>query len=60
MAKKIYGALKESFDTIYPIIFIVFFLNLFLKLSFPDLMSFLISSILIIIGMTLFSFGVNI
>ena len=60
MVKKIYSALKESFDTIYPIIFIVFFLNLFLKLSFPDLMSFLISSILIIIGMTLFSFGVNI
>ena len=60
MGKKIYNALKESFNTIYPVIFIVFLLNIILKLDFLDLMAFLISAIIIVIGITLFSFGVNI
>lgn len=60
MIKKITNALKNSFNTIYPIIIIVFLINLIVPLNFLDLMNFLVSSVLIMLGITLFSFGSNI
>lgn len=60
MLKKITNSFQESFNTIYPIIFIVFLINVFIPLGFINLILFLISSLFIIIGITTFNFGINI
>ncbi len=52
--------LKESFSTIMPIVLIVAFLSIFVPVTPSLIASFIISSIILIIGSALFTFGVDI
>lgn len=57
MTNKFKSALHESVVTIGPVVLIVLILSLFIKIEFSFLLSFIISSVLLIIGTTLFTFG---
>lgn len=50
---------KNSLQTILPIVFIVLLLSLFIEIDTTLLFSFLYSSVLLIVGSTLFTFGAD-
>lgn len=59
MKKKLINDFMNSLETIGPVIFIVLLLTPFISVQLPFLLSFLLSSILLIIGCTLFTFGAD-
>lgn len=59
MLKKIKGDFINSLETIGPVVLIVLLLSLFIPMDNMFISSFLLSSILLIIGSTLFTFGAD-
>lgn len=59
MIKKLKSDLKNSVETIIPVVIVVLILSLFIPMTSYYLISFIISSILLIIGSTLFTFGAD-
>ena len=60
MFGKLRQSFKESFYIILPIVLITLLLNLYISIPNRLIISFIISSILLIIGISLFTFGVDI
>ena len=61
MVKLLWGKFKESFFTVLPIVVIVIVLNLTIApMPFYSILLFLISALLMILGITLFNLGVDI
>lgn len=52
-------SILESYQAVIPIIFFVIILSIFMKLSLLDILSFILSGIFIMIGISLFTFGAN-
>lgn len=59
MLKSLYRNFEEAISTIVPIVLIVMILSLFIPIDATLLISFLISSVLLIVGSTLFTFGAD-
>ena len=59
MLDKLKDDFMTSFKTISPIVLIVLFLSFFIEVDISLLLSFLLSSILLIFGSTLFTFGAD-
>jgi len=59
MFNKLKSNLKESFNTVLPIIVITFILKIFIPIPNNLLFIFLISSILLVLGTSLFTFGTD-
>ena len=59
MLRKLRDNVQESISTIGPLVLIVLILSLFIPMKFSFLISFLISSILLIVGCSLFTFGAD-
>jgi len=59
MIKKMKDDFLNSIQTIGPVVFIVLLLTLFIKMDIYFIVSFLLSSILLVIGSTLFTFGAD-
>lgn len=59
MLKKLRESLNESISTIGPLVIIVLILSLFIPMKTSFIISFLISSVLLIIGCSLFTFGAD-
>jgi len=57
MKKELLNSMKESFKSVIPIVVVVILLGLLLKISISLITSFLISSILLIIGIGFFTHG---
>lgn len=59
MIKKLKEEFKNSLETIGPVVFIVLLISLVVHMNLPFLLSFLLSSVLLVIGSTLFTFGAD-
>lgn len=59
MIKKYLNCLKESFFSVIPIAIIVLIISIFIKIQPNDIYSFAISSFLLVIGISLFTFGAD-
>lgn len=59
MKQKLKESFKESFASVLPIVVLTYILNLFLPMPFNLMLIFLFSSLLLIIGTALFTFGVD-
>lgn len=61
MAKRFYLKLKEAFISVVPIVLLVVILNLtpLIQFSFAEILIFIVGSIIIVLGIGLFSFGAD-
>ena len=59
MFKKLCSDLKEAISSVIPITLLVIVISFFIGIETKSIISFGISSILLILGITLFTFGAN-
>lgn len=57
MKKELFNSIKESFKSVVPIVGVVLIMSLLLKINITVIISFLISSVFLIIGIGLFTYG---
>ena len=59
MLRKLYDDFKESVSSVIPITLLVLVISFFIGISSENIISFAISSVLLILGITLFTFGAD-
>jgi len=59
MKKELINSMRESFNSVIPIVMVVLLISLFINLNGSLIVSFLISSLLLIVGIGLFTLGAN-